>query len=96
MNRTDVSPSGKNTVVQQLISKYLAPPPGKSFAKQKERIVHWLQVANNPSLYAPPNASAANVADLRRKARQNVRRLAEKYPEVAADVMKTVRPEDVQ
>lgn len=92
MNRTDVPPT-QGDVVHSLISKFLAPTPGRSPDKIKSLILRWIAVANDPATIAPPNASAKDIAELRRKARQNVRRLATKYPAVAASIIASVTPE---
>ena len=96
MPRTNVPPTSGNPVVQQIIDTFLVPAPGRSTEAIKSRILDWIEKANNPSKFAPPNASAEGIAEIHRKARQNVRRLAAKHPEVAAEIMATVKPEDVQ
>ncbi|MBW4039208.1 MAG: hypothetical protein HIU91_10100 [Acidobacteria bacterium] len=96
MPRTNVSPTSGNPVVQQIIDTFLAPAPRRSPETIKENIIHWMKIANSPSQHAAPSASAEAVAYLRLKARQNVRRLAAKHPEVAAEIIATVKPEDVQ
>ena len=81
----------KNVVTPQqveadlFLQKHLNPPPGKPAPDVTERILHWLAVANNPNIVAPAT-SAANIANVRRKARQNLRRLVLRHPEVAAQV----------
>lgn len=96
MNRIDVSHRGESPAVRQLIDTFLIPTSGRSPQTIKSRILRWIEIANNPSQAAPPNANARDIANLRRKARQNARRLAGAHPEVAAEILATVRPEDVR
>lgn len=95
MNRTRVPPA-QGDMVHQLISRYLVPAPGRSPDRIKQCILDWMRKANSPALFAPPNASAEAIAELRRKARNNVRRLAAKHPTVLAEIMARVKPEDVR
>lgn len=97
MPRTNVSPhEGSPVDVQQLINTYLVPTSGQSHSSIKKRIVRWMQIANKPSQFASPGATNKDIAELRRKARQNVRRLAGAHPEVVTAILATVKPEDVQ
>jgi hypothetical protein len=95
MTRTAVPPE-QGDVVHQLINKFLAPAPGRSPARIKQRILDWIEKANHPLRFLPSNAGADTIAEFCRKARQNVRRLSARHPEVAAEIMATMRPEDLQ
>jgi hypothetical protein len=75
----------------EFIRLFLNPPPGKSPADIHERLWHWINVANRPELKLPsdtkPEDEKRVLADLRRKALQNVRRTAAKYPEIAKQLI---------
>jgi len=73
------------TEVDLFLSRHLNPAPGRTARDSKERILHWIRVANDPAAYAPDN-SATSIAKMHRLARQNVRRLARRHPEAAAMV----------
>jgi hypothetical protein len=82
----------RNSSVDAFLARYITPPSGRSPQTTKSRIMRWIQIANNPSEVAPPNTSEKDIAKLRRKARQNVRRLAEAHPDVAAEIMAAAKP----
>ena len=77
--------------VDAFIKKFLRPP--KSSANSPDdvaaRLRYWISVVNRPELFMKeddPNPYA--VSARRRTARQNLRRLLKKYPDVAAQVMR--------
>jgi hypothetical protein len=78
MTHKNVNPA---PVVQQLIDRFLIPAPGRSPEKIKASILRWVAVAN-----------AERSGRLRRLARQNVRRLAQRHPGIAAEILATVKP----
>jgi len=69
------------TRVDEFLSRHLKPAPGRSAQDVRDRILHWIEIANNPSI-----VSTNNIAETRRKARQNIRRLVERHPEVANQI----------
>lgn len=71
--------------VDAFLSRHVLPPPGKTAEDVKARILRWIDIANDPTL-ATQDHSPQNIADLRRKARQNVRRLVQKHPDAAAQI----------
>lgn len=81
-----------NSSVGAFLARYITPPSGRSPQTTKSRIMRWIQIANNPEQVASPNTTEKDIAKLRRKARQNVRRLAEAHPDVAAEIMATAKP----
>lgn len=95
MNRKEVSPAGENPAVRQFIRTFLLPTSGRSPQSIKSRIIRWIEIANNPS-QGSSNASAKEIAELRRRARQNVRRLAKAHPQVAAEILATIKPEELR
>jgi len=76
-------PNNPTTEADVFLSLHIIPPPGRTSFDAKQRIVTWVKIANNPSLKAP-NADAKTLANVRRKAVQNVRRLVARHPEAAA------------
>lgn len=75
------------TAVDTFLSNFITPPPGSSTKDIKHRITQWIEIANNPRLgIADPTPAA--IAQRRRKARQNARRLALRYPAIADQLMR--------
>lgn len=74
--------------VDKFIQLFLKPPPPKSNSPVdvRAKLLHWIAVANTPEQFIPPNTppevSATVISNMRRKARQNIRRLAERHPAV--------------
>jgi len=83
MESTTVTPD-------DFLKRFLKPPKGKAPAQIREKILHWLDVANNPEAFGSADAAAR-----RKSARQNVCRLVKQYPEIAAEIVATVKPEEV-
>jgi len=71
--------------VDVFLIRHVRPAPGRTAEDAKDRILHWIEVANNPAA-AIPTADSKIIADVRRKARQNVRRLVKKHPDIAAQI----------
>lgn len=90
-NRSEL-PVEQQAVVARFISQHLNPPPGRTPQDVKVRLQHWVSVANNPSLLAS-ETNAKVLANVRRKARQNIRRLVLQHPEVASQIPATEQPE---
>ena len=73
--------------VQEFLSAFLTPPPGDSPAAVKQKMLHWIEVANHPEQSSSDQSPHA-IAALRRNARQNLRRLAERNPAVMQELLK--------
>jgi hypothetical protein len=85
-------PVEQQAVVARFISKHLNPPPGRTPQDVKSRLLHWISVANNPSVLTS-ETNAKVLANMRRKARQNIRRLVLQHPDVASQIPATEQPE---
>lgn len=70
--------------VTDFLRRFLKPPIEKTPQAIKDKLLHWVEVANNPQDYAHDSSDARSVANLRRKARQNIRRIAIRHPEIAS------------
>jgi hypothetical protein len=95
MNRKHELTAEQQFAVDRFISKYLNPPPGKTPRDIKTRLQHWISVANNPSQLIS-GSDACELANVRRKARQNVRRLLQQHPELAEQPIAAELPEVAQ
>ena len=73
------------TDVDVFLSRHVSPAPGRATHDAKERILHWIAVANNPAIIAA-NTNPETIAEVRRKARQNIRRLVKRHPQAAAQI----------
>jgi hypothetical protein len=73
--------------VQDLIDKFLTPPKGNSPEAIRAKLLYWVERANHPEKHSQDNSKFA-IADVRRKARQNARRIITRYPEVAFQLAK--------
>jgi hypothetical protein len=71
--------------VEQLLNRFLTPPKGRSPEEVKEKILHWIDAHNDPAKYTK-DPSPYGVAAVRKKARQNVRRLVMRHPSIAAQI----------
>lgn len=76
--------------VDLFLQKHLNPTPGRPAQDVKDRILHWIALAKNPTLVIS-EANAKSEANARRKARQNIRRLLLRHPEVAAQLDRELR-----
>ena len=75
--------------IQHLLNTFLKPPSGKSPAAIRERLLYWIEQANHPEKYTKDeDTSKLAIADVRRKARQNVRRIIAEHPVVASSLAK--------
>ncbi len=79
--------------VEVFLQKFLKTPKGTSPEVISQKIKYWLTVANNPERYFPD----ANTAELKyrviRNARQNVRRLARKHPNLLSELAREMEAE---
>lgn len=85
-----MSTASMTTNLDDFLKKFLKPTKGKSPEQIKQKILHWLDIANNPEAFDSTDAAAR-----RKSARQNVCRLVKQYPDIAAEIMATVKPEEV-
>ena len=69
--------------VQDLINKFLPNPKGSSPESIQARLLFWIERANHPEKFSDDISKFA-IADVRRKARQNARRLITRHPDLAA------------
>jgi hypothetical protein len=69
------------------LQAFLKPPTGTSPEDIVARLRHYIDVANNPSQYSDDHSTDALRAK-RRSARQNLRRIALKYPHIAAQLLR--------
>ncbi len=79
--------------VQEFLTKFLNAPKGKTPEAISQRLIFWIERANNPEKYTNGDSSKFAVADVRRKARQNVRRIVTQHPEVAVVVAAHLKAE---
>ena len=77
--------------LDEFIQTFLpSPPKGDSPANIATRIRHWIDVYNHPEKFTDDHSPYALRAK-KRSARQNVRRLAEKHPDIAGRIMAEAR-----
>ncbi len=77
-------PTGqRDQQVTEFLARHVKPSPGKTAEGVKDRIERWLQIANDPSTVTTDTTPKA-IANIRRKARQNISRLVQRHPHVAA------------
>ncbi len=72
--------------IDQFLNAFLVPPPGQSPQSIKDRCLHWIDVCNEPEKFTTEQNGHA-LAAKRRSARQCLRRLAERHPEIVAALM---------
>lgn len=77
--------------VDTFLETFLEPPPGKSPQQIKARLLHWIELANHPERFSV-DKSAIALAKKRRSARQSLKRLAERHPEIAAALLRERKP----
>jgi hypothetical protein len=72
----------------ELIHKFLSPHKGKSSDDVKARIIKWAKVEKNPEDYITKqdDKGPSAIAARRKTARQNLRLLIERNPEIAAEL----------
>jgi hypothetical protein len=73
------------TDIEKFIRIAFTPPTGSNPADIREKILHWVEVANHPELHTTEQTPAV-ARELRRKGKQNARRLALRHPEIAAQI----------
>lgn len=78
--------------IQTFIEKFLIPTPGKSPQAIKDRILHWVEVANHPEKFTSTQDIHA-IAAKRKNARQCVKDLAARHPDIIA-VLSAERTEE--
>jgi hypothetical protein len=69
-----------------MMQRYLAPPNGDTPQDTKAKMQHWRKVVLNPDKYAT-DAHPLAVQKVERNARQNFRRLVQRHPDLAAQIM---------
>jgi response regulator of citrate/malate metabolism len=72
--------------IDQFLKTFLSPPPGDTPKEIKERLLHWIAVTNEPQQFSNSEDAHA-IAATRRSARQNLKRLAQRHPDIATDLM---------
>jgi hypothetical protein len=73
--------------VDTFLRTFLSPPKGTSPQDIAAKIRHYIDVANNPAQYSDDHTTFALRAK-RRSARQCLRRLVQKHPQIAAQLMR--------
>lgn len=73
--------------IDSFFQTFLRPPTGTSPQDITAKILHHIDVANNPAQYSSDHSTPALRAK-RRSARQSLRRLALKHQEIAAKLMR--------
>ena len=74
--------------VREFAAKFVKPPKGDSPEQIEGRIRHWVDVANHPEAFVKGDTSRFAISAKRRSARQSLRRLLHKHPEVAEAMMR--------
>lgn len=83
-----------STGVQEFMNKFLTRRQRKAAEAVRERLLFWIQRANSPEHYAGDDAPRFLIAELRRKARQNVRRIISQHPEIAEQIAAEIADEE--
>jgi len=78
------------SAVEQFLTQFLTPPKGTSQATIAEKVKHWISICNHPE-QVYPNADSFELRYHRRNARQNVRRLLSKHPELVQTVTRLLQ-----
>jgi hypothetical protein len=81
--------------VDTFLRAFLSPPSGSTPQDIINKIRHYIDVANNPAQYSSDTSIPALRAK-RRNARQSLRRLVLKHPEIAAQIMHEQKAEASQ
>jgi hypothetical protein len=84
MNRNEVT-AEQRYEVDRFIAKHVHPTPGKSIQNVHSRLQHWIEVANNPPQFTS-SLDAKDLSKVRSHARQNIRRLVLRHPNIAAQL----------
>ena len=72
--------------VNQFLERFLNTPSGKSPQAIRSRFQHWAEVYANPDQFSQDHSPHA-LAAKRKSARQCLRRLAERHPGVASELI---------
>ena len=81
-------------IIEQFLEKYLTAPKGTSHHNFVEKIAHWISVCNHPEQFYP-KADPFELRVRRRNARQNIRRLLNKHPELISSVTQYMQESQV-
>ena len=84
-----------HSAVEQFLSKFLTAPTGKSPNDLAGKVAHWVSVCNDPQQFYS-NADAFELRYRRRNARQNIRRVLSKHPELVATVTRVMQEHEVR
>lgn len=76
-----------DTTIKEFTEKFLQIPKGDSPEQIEARIRHWVDVVNHPEAFVAEDTSPYAISAKRRSARQNLRRLLQKHPDVAEAIM---------
>lgn len=79
----------KQMDVQKFIDQFLPTPPGKPPTAIRDRFEHWREVHSHPEKFTEDTSRFA-LAAKRKYARCALRRLAKRYPDVAASFVREV------
>jgi len=82
------------SAVEQFLTQFLTPPKGTSHTTLAEKVKHWISVCNHPE-QVYPKADVFELRYRRRNARQNVRRLLSKHPELLPTVTRLLQQSEV-
>jgi hypothetical protein len=78
-----------NDQLRAMMQRYLAPPNGDTPQDTKAKMLYWRNVVLNPDKYAA-DAHPLSVKKAESNARQNFRRLVQRHPDLAAQIMSEV------
>ena len=78
-----------DSTVEDFLRAFIAPPNGSTPRDTRAKLEYWIEAATHPEQHTKDNdTSRYAVAAVRRKARQNARRLAERHPDIAQQLMR--------
>jgi hypothetical protein len=77
-----------SNTVQSFMEAFLKPPKGNEPEQIAARIRHWTDVANDPASFVDGDKSRPAVSAKRRSALQNLRRVIERHPQSAEQMMR--------
>lgn len=86
--------SSATNTTDNLLNIFLTPPSGKSPEAIRERLMYWIERANHPERYTYGDTSPLALINVRRKARQNLKRTVEQYPKAAAQYAAELQGEE--
>jgi hypothetical protein len=74
--------------MKALIDRFIGrPPEGNSPEDIKARLLHWRDVAINPAKFTKGDTHPQALKAAQRNSRQNLRRLVQRHPDIAAQIM---------